>query len=77
MARRASAIPGATTVRFVCWLEAMALKLFMIPQTVPRSPTKGAAELMDERMMRACSMIEIFLFMEETMARSTDVMRFS
>ena len=42
VASRASAIPGATTARLVvCSLE-MPMKLFMIPQTVPNRPTKGA-----------------------------------
>lgn len=42
VANRASAIPGATTAKLDCCIAAIARKLFMIPQTVPNSPTKGA-----------------------------------
>ena len=42
MASNASAMPGATTARLVVWLSEMPMKLFMMPQTVPNSPTKGA-----------------------------------
>ena len=39
-------MPGATTARLVvCALE-MPIKLFMIPHTVPNSPTKGAVDPM-------------------------------
>ncbi len=44
MANSASAMPGATTARLVSWLAAMAEKEFMMPQTVPNRPMKGAAE---------------------------------
>src|SRR3569833_692647 len=37
----ASAMPGATTARFVVCDFEMPMKLFMMPQTVPNSPTKG------------------------------------
>src|SRR6267378_856423 len=41
VASSASAMPGATTARFVvCDLE-MPIKLFMMPHTVPNSPTNG------------------------------------
>ena len=42
VARSASAIPGATTARLVVCFSAMPMKLFMMPQTVPNSPIKGA-----------------------------------
>src|SRR5258708_22457734 len=42
VASSASAIPGATTARFVVCDFEMPIKLFMMPQTVPNSPTKGA-----------------------------------
>src|SRR3954468_8284424 len=42
VASNASAMPGATTARLVvCDLE-IPMKLFMMPQTVPNSPTNGA-----------------------------------
>lgn len=46
VASRASAMPGATTARLVVCDLAMPIKLFMIPQTVPNRPTKGAVEPM-------------------------------
>src|SRR5262249_11698425 len=42
VASSASAIPGATTARFVVCALDMPMKLFMMPQTVPNRPTKGA-----------------------------------
>lgn len=42
VASSASAMPGATVARFVLWLAAMPIKLFMMPHTVPNRPTKGA-----------------------------------
>ena len=42
VASNASAMPGATTARFVVCAFEMPMKLFMMPQTVPNSPTKGA-----------------------------------
>ena len=44
VASRASAMPGATTARFEVWAWLMPTKLFMMPHTVPNSPTKGATE---------------------------------
>ena len=44
VANNASAIPGATTARFVFCAIAIDWKLFIIPQTVPNSPIKGAVE---------------------------------
>ena len=41
VASSASAMPGATTARFVVCDFEMPIKLFMMPQTVPNSPTKG------------------------------------
>ena len=42
VAKRASAIPGATTDKLVFWAIAMDWKLFIIPQTVPKRPINGA-----------------------------------
>ena len=39
-----SAMPGATTARLVFLAAAIDWKLFMMPHTVPNSPTKGAVE---------------------------------
>ena len=41
-------MPGATTARLVVCASEMPIKLFMIPQTVPNSPTKGAVEPMKD-----------------------------
>ena len=46
VASSASAMPGATTARFVVCDFEMPMKLFMMPQTVPNSPTKGEVEPM-------------------------------
>ena len=35
-------MPGATTARLVVWASEMPMKAFMMPHTVPNSPTKGA-----------------------------------
>ena len=35
-------MPGATTARLVVCAFEMPMKLFMMPQTVPNSPTNGA-----------------------------------
>src|SRR5215813_14047385 len=48
VANRASAMPGATTARLVFCEPAMAEKLFMMPQTVPNSPIKGAVDALAE-----------------------------
>ena len=42
VASSASAMPGATTARLVVCCFEMPMKLFMMPHTVPNSPTKGA-----------------------------------
>src|SRR6516164_6399135 len=42
VASKASAMPGATTARLLVLLFAIEMKLFMMPQTVPKRPTKGA-----------------------------------
>ena len=42
VASSASAIPGATTARLVVREREIPIKAFMIPQTVPNNPTKGA-----------------------------------
>ncbi|CAH2405990.1 conserved hypothetical protein [Mesorhizobium escarrei] len=44
VASKASAIPGATTARLVVCACEMPMKAFMMPQTVPNRPTKGAVE---------------------------------
>ena len=41
---KASAIPGATTAKLVFCAMAIAWKLFIIPQTVPNKPIKGATD---------------------------------
>src|SRR5947209_1817402 len=41
VASNASAIPGATTARLVVCAFEMPIKLFMMPHTVPNSPTNG------------------------------------
>src|SRR6187402_29702 len=46
VASSASAMPGATTARLVVCDFEMPMKLFMIPQTVPKRPTNGAVEPM-------------------------------
>ena len=38
---RASAMPGATTVRLALCMADMSQKLVMMPQTVPSRPRKG------------------------------------
>src|SRR5262245_53387886 len=42
VASNASAMPGATTARFVVCASEMPMKEFMMPHTVPNRPTKGA-----------------------------------
>ena len=49
VANNASAIPGATTASEVFFDNAIAVKLFMIPHTVPNRPTKGAVDPTDAR----------------------------
>ena len=44
VANNASAIPGATTARFVFCAIAIDWKLFIIPHTVPNRPIKGAVD---------------------------------
>ena len=41
VASSASAMPGATTARFVVCDFEMPMNEFMIPHTVPKRPTKG------------------------------------
>src|ERR1700755_660669 len=59
VASNASAIPGATTARLVVCDFEMPIKLFMMPHTVPNSPTKGevapmvASKPMPSRIRRA------------------------
>ena len=50
VASSASAMPGATTARLVVCDSEMPMKLFMMPQTVPKRPTKGAVAPMVARM---------------------------
>ena len=59
VASSASAMPGATTARLVVCAFEMPIKLFMMPHTVPNSPTKGevapmvASSPMPRRIRRA------------------------
>src|SRR6266850_8323232 len=59
VASNASAIPGATTARLVVCDFEMPIKLFMMPHTVPNSPTNGdvapmvASNPMPSRIRRA------------------------
>ena len=59
MASNASAMPGATTARLVVCDFEIPIKLFMMPHTVPNSPTKGevapmvASNPMPRRIRRA------------------------
>src|SRR6266852_4236387 len=59
VASSASAMPGATTARLVVCDFEMPIKLFMMPHTVPNSPTKGdvapvvASTPMPSRIRRA------------------------
>ena len=60
MANSASAMPGATTARPVFLASAMAVKLRMMPQTVPNRPTNGATEPTVARMLsRSVEAIEL------------------
>ena len=43
-------MPGATTARLVVCASEMPMKLFMMPQTVPNSPTNGAVAPIVARM---------------------------
>jgi hypothetical protein len=49
VAKRASAIPGATTAKLVFCDIPIAVKLFIIPHTVPKSPIKGAVDPTEAR----------------------------
>src|SRR5437879_1038128 len=49
VASSASAMPGATTARLVVCDFEIPMKLFMMPQTVPNRPTKGAVAPMVAR----------------------------
>ncbi|MNL64909.1 hypothetical protein D3C87_1891780 [compost metagenome] len=56
VASSASAIPGATTARFVDFEPAMAWNEVMMPTTVPNRPTKGPAEpIVASELSRASS----------------------
>ena len=44
VASRASAMPGATTARLVLCCIAISSKAPLMPQTVPKRPTKGEIE---------------------------------
>src|ERR1700716_4677869 len=46
VASSASAMPGATTARFVVCISEIPMKLFMMPHTVPNSPTNGEVAAM-------------------------------
>ena len=52
VANSASAMPGATTASEVLLAPAMAVKLRMMPHTVPNRPTNGATEPTVARMLR-------------------------
>src|ERR1700736_1763926 len=52
VASSASAMPGATTARLVVCDFEMPMKLFMMPQTVPNRPTKGAVAPIVARPLR-------------------------
>ena len=54
VASKASAMPGATTARFVVWDFEIPMKLFMMPQTVPNRPTKGDIEPIVARNPMPC-----------------------
>ena len=62
VANKASAIPGATTARLVFCEIPMAVKLFIIPQTVPKSPMNGAVDPTDARKFRPFSNVDNSLF---------------
>ena len=49
VANSASAMPGATTASEVFYDPAIAANEFMMPHTVPNSPTNGAAEPTEAR----------------------------
>ena len=74
VASSASAIPGATTARFVVCDFDMPMKLFMMPHTVPNRPTKGevaptvVSTPMPMRMRRAAAR-EISAKLEAARAR--------
>ena len=50
-------MPGATTARLVLCMPAMALKEFMMPQTVPNSPMKGALTMEVKRLRTGLSLL--------------------
>ena len=51
VANKASAIPGATTARLVFCDIPMAVKLFIIPHTVPNKPINGAVDPTEARKL--------------------------
>ena len=54
VAKSASAIPGATTAKLVFWEIPIAVKLFIIPQTVPNKPINGAVDPTEAKKLRPC-----------------------
>ena len=61
VAKRASAIPGATTAKFVFCAIAIDLKLFIIPQTVPNNPINGAVDPAVARKVKFLSTFSLSL----------------
>ena len=70
VANSASAIPGATTVRFVLFEVAIAEKLFIIPYTVPKRPMNGAVEPTEARNNNFFSSLSNSIFICTFMAFS-------
>src|SRR3546814_17432319 len=52
-------MPGATTARLVFFEAAIDWKLFMMPQTVPNSPTNGAVEPTEARKVIRFSSVSL------------------
>ena len=71
VANKASEIAGATTVRFVSPAAAIALKLRIMPQTVPNSPTNGAVEAMEAKKATPWLRTDISLISTEVVAFSS------
>ena len=71
VANSASAMPGATTARLVSFACAMAVKLCMMPHTVPSSPMNGEAEPTVARNGSPGSMRRSSLFIAARIERST------
>ena len=64
-------MPGATTARLVFFDSAIDWKEFMIPQTVPNSPTKGETEPIEARKFIPFSRRSISRVMVKVIDRST------